>query len=361
MSLRPDRRNALYAILATAVLLLNGYIAYITTHSVVIILSRPTKPIFTIVGLLSLWACVSVYTPVIALRRMHRQRIHIAGRRSSFLALFRLRAPFGRASAEAGRAGRAVARAIEAADGYARGEVLAWADVAVLDEGARHWVRALVEETVNVKRTGGDDEDAPTALVETSAWVLMLAHGLLCTTIMLALRFAAIEVAAGAARATDVEMGKVVTEWLSNYTLLLVGVLQLVTAGDWSCAFTGRCHGPTAAITPRQTRAVVTLYVAMADAPVQGLRREGAPYARAQMCGAVWKAPRANTALLAALGDRFDFDAHECGDACSTLAGFRWLTAVNGDDAEAGAFSLEEMTEAPKGIDDVFTVCTVGS
>lgn len=249
---------------------------------------------YTQLSIAGLLIIVSVVTPVQSLRRLHRHRISDIYNKRSFWSLFKVRNPFRK------KYRASIIRMynmLKKSYSYATDEKVSWDEIQYLSDEDKELVKVLVEETLIIKKK----DDGTIYIMEYCSYLLVFVHLLLLMTILLAGLFTSQEIGELNLKKglTDAAIGKVLSEWMSNYVLLIIGFIQIVSKGTWVNAFAGICTGASSTMTMGQMNSVVACYIVGAQDPIEGLRRELC-YAPIRMDGSSWTAPPANTAVIAA-------------------------------------------------------------
>lgn len=293
MKLQPLHRDLVYFVLSVLGLAPISWLTYLVVNSLLRI-NRPEerRAVFTQFSVAVVFTLVSVLTPIISLRRLQRARIQKVSSTPSLLSLFKLRNPYNhKYKISASR----ILSLLNQAYTYKSGERVAWEDVATLTDDDKEYIRVVVEDCMVVKK---NDDDGSIYFAERSPWLLVFSHLVLLSGVLVAGSFSSREII-DENLTSDGEIGKVLSEWMSNYVLLIVGFLQVVSRGAWFRGFSGICAGASTTMTIGQRNAIVALYIATAHEEIQGLRRH-ACYAQVKMDGYKWLAPPVSTAVIAA-------------------------------------------------------------
>jgi len=241
------------------------------------------------------WFYVSILAPIFSLRRLHRRRI--AEKKPLKRHLFVLRWPWRKDFNKSfSRVLDLIHNALELGDG----ECVTWTTLEPLKPEDHITIKQVVEEHLEITANGN-------TIGESSSWLLLFATIGIATGIVWAGRFAAVEVIMSGELLNgniDNMVGKTLTEWLANYTLLFAGFVHLTSRGTWSNAVHGVCQGQLAIFSQDERDALVALYIVLAEGGVKGLKRTGS-YGRIWMKGIVWQAPQVSSAVLALVGQRF--------------------------------------------------------
>lgn len=293
MRLQPLHRNLIFFILSIIASAPIGYLVYIAVNSfrdLQQITLRTAIVTQTTIAVLFIFICI--LAPNVALYRLHKSRIRKSSSSPSFGSLFKLRNPF---DPQYRRSAKKIARLLAAAYSYETGDVVDWSEIPELDAADEEYVRIVVEECMVVHKSNFDGN---VYFIERSAWLLVFAYLALLNGIMLAGNFSLTEIKQTGI-ATDGAIGKTLSEWMSNYVLLIIGFLQIVTRGAWFKAFSGLCAGAASTMTIGHRNSLVALYVVCAREQIYGLRRDGC-YSPFRMNGDDWTAPPVISAVVAA-------------------------------------------------------------
>lgn len=310
MDLQPFKRNIFYFGLSILALAPLSYLSFRLTLAVMSLNEDKEKQAFftqLIVTVLFILLCI--VSPIFSLRRLYRNHVYPTNRRKSFWSMFTLRNPFRQSYCNASQE---IGFIVDNALRHKIGETVSWDLVPHLSKDSQEYVRLLVEEAIVVKRR---DNDGTTYVAECSAWLLVFSHLALIIAVLLAANFTAEEVSNQVgegmdALINDAELGKVLSEWMSNYVLLLIGFLQIVTRGAWFQGFAGICEGTSSTMTYSQRNAIVALYIASAESEIEGLRAQSC-YSTKRMTGTKWLAPPTSSLVLASLGPPFSICRHD--------------------------------------------------
>lgn len=294
MRLQPLHRNLIFFNLSILLLLPIAYLIRVTVYSFRDLQNITLRTaIVTQSTIAVLFVFICIMTPTVALYNLHRARIRKSSSSPSFLSLFRLRNPFDaryRASA------KKIARVLAGSLRHETGDAVSWSGIEQLDTNDEEYIRIVVEEGIIVHKS---NETGEVYFIERCAWLLIFAYLALLNGILIAGTFSLTEIKQTGV-STDGAIGKTLSEWMSNYVLLIIGFLQIVTRGAWFKAFSGLCAGAASTMTIGHRNSLVALYVVLADEQVEGLRAEGS-YARFKMCHSDWTAPPVSTAVIAAV------------------------------------------------------------
>lgn len=297
MQLKSNVRNIFLAILSVIALGFNMFFLYRNVHSLMNLNSGKEKRAFyTQLSISILLGTISLLTPVVSIRRLNSHRIHQQDKDPSIWSLFKLRNPF---ATKHQNVAKHITEMIYNANKYIDGEEVSWNDVEILKENEKVYVKLLVEESISVNQRDG--EDGSIYFEEICPWLILFAHLVLFGAIQISIRLTFQEIKS-LPTFSDINIGKSLSEWLTNYVLVAVALLQLVTRGGWLKSFSGICVGASSTMNIYQRNALVALYIASTEKRIEGLRREFC-YNKdfyAEMDGYKWVAPPVSTAVIAA-------------------------------------------------------------
>lgn len=288
--MHPNNRNILLALFSIPFLSLVLFQVVFIMKGVVALYERGISMTLTVLSSAGLLFISFVVVPVLSLLRLSRRLITSTPK--SVFSLFNLHL-FSHSTQKSMATIFAVS---EAAERHAGGDEVRWVEQRILSAEDRALVREVVEETLAVRSKDND-------FFEISAWLLVFSNLVAASVFFTACRFA-LEEALQEEFDSSLAVGKAVTEWLANYFLLFVGFWQAVTGDFWYFSLMGICKEPLSTYTDAQVRNLIGLYILMSDTPVDGLKRQGC-YAKVQMDGIKWKAPKISSILLAALGEEY--------------------------------------------------------